>query len=77
MSEMVNRVRDVIANAQARGFNGPEALARLAISVMREPTEAMARVGFETWQTTGARSDTSQGVDIWRAMVDAALRETT
>ena len=70
MSEMVNRVRDVIANAQARGFNGPEALARLAISVMREPTEAMMEAG-------AIYADDNAVWRAWQAMIDAAMATTS
>ena len=75
MTEMVERVARVIDTA-ITGFEkgsdtpiwGPALFAaRLAIAVMREPTEAMISEGYQWTDTTVSEQ--------WRAMIDAALAE--
>ena len=72
MSEMVERVAKALAREYDRdpetdnvglGTQLSTAMARAAIAAMREPTEAMLYAG---WQ-----EDSS----IWRAMIDAALKD--
>jgi hypothetical protein len=69
MSEMVEKVSAAIAEAQARGFNGPEVLARVAITALREPTQAMGDA-----VTGGDQYSWPNPDETWRAMIDEALR---
>jgi hypothetical protein len=71
MSEMIKKVSAALAEAQARGFNGPEVLARVAISAMREPTIPMSNAGDREHRGVDDPDDTPR---VWRAMIDAALR---
>lgn len=85
MSEMVERVAKALlaVNVKRSGFvpafEPPwmiyEQEARVAIEAMREPSNGMCAVGFDAWLQTAVRSDTSQGTDIYRAMIDAALKD--
>ena len=67
---MVDKVSTAIADAQARGFNGPRSLARVAIVALREPTAAMILAGVH-------HENMGDMAGRWRAMVDAALTETS
>lgn len=51
-----------------------EAIALAAIKAMREPTQDMEIAGTEQWLCEAAMEDRS-GAN-WRAMIDAALKET-
>jgi hypothetical protein len=69
--DMVERVaRAVDAEWASHIINGtlasPKDFARAAIAAMREPTEEMVRAQW---------SETTCGVEGWRAMIDAALNE--
>ena len=75
-SEMVERVaRTLWADADDFDFDtrGPETQkrirnrARLAIAAMREPTQAMA--------DTVAGLTRAQAIELWRAMIDTALKD--
>ena len=71
MSEsMVAQVEKAIAEAQARGFNGPRTLARAAIAAMREPTQAMVNAGR---QVPDDDSPYASPWRTWPVMIDAAL----
>lgn len=73
---MVERVARAIqafdGHAAAGGAEpGYEAIARAAIAAMREPTDEMMSV-TEWW---GDLTGRPEHVDVWRAMIDAALTE--
>jgi hypothetical protein len=68
VSEMVDRVADIIANGIADDLPSEE-IATKVIRVMREPTEAMVRAC--TWPNTDWNSSLE---DVWRCMIDGALK---
>jgi hypothetical protein len=82
MSEMVERVaREIWGNAN---MNYPPQLreqVRDMLTVMRNPTAEMTRAGFDALPYTLADdqlklpSKTVAVLDVWLAMIDAALKE--
>lgn len=76
MTDMIERVARALCEAASMNPNNwPHKVgaARAAIEAMMEPTDSMKSVGFEKWRATSIRSDTSQGADIYRAMLSEAL----
>jgi hypothetical protein len=74
MSEMVEKVSAAIAEAQARGFNGPEVLARVAITAMLEPTPGMIDAAdAERFGMSGITENSL--VAVYEQMIEAALRD--
>lgn len=79
-SDMVERVRLAIEKEQASKWNNLvacrlEDLARAAIEAMREPTEAMESAFFDAH--SDAETFFAEPGDCWRAMIDAALQESS
>jgi hypothetical protein len=82
MSELVERVARAMSERRAsRLYRIPDALddARVAIAAMREPTEAM-QVAGATEDVCVAHTAEHRGrcltpTHVWRAMIDAALKE--
>ncbi len=81
---MVELVARAMAEAEGDGWNRiwPHwmARARVAIGAMREPTEAMIRVGepvvYDCYSLEpGEGLDENPAVPTWEAMIDAALEE--
>lgn len=52
-----------------------EAIARAAIAAMREPSDAMRAAGERAALADGAHDCEVPMADVWRAMIDAALRD--
>lgn len=80
MSEMVERVAGAIYDAagdcdQEMNLAAARALARAAIAAMREPTEAMKAAGGFAYMERGGMNARDGSDDIWRAMIDAALKQ--
>jgi len=74
MGEMVERVAKALQEAHGPNLPSPyEAMARAAISAMREPTEAMVYASPEegTGWNEAARG---YAATYWSAMIDAALK---
>lgn len=75
MGEMVKRVAlairtEGLASSSAVAMASDEALlaaARAAVAALREPTNQMIHAG--------ALIETPHPITVWRAMIDAALRE--
>ena len=84
MSEsMIKRVADAMAE---RGVNDPGLAkavvdwgdyARAAIKAMREPTREMDGAGYDVEGLPGWTADrrAETHLNVWRAMIDAALKE--
>lgn len=77
-SEMVERVVRAMDHAEHKVIRNSEgvdmrvARARAAIAAMREPTEAMEKAGARTWDDDLCTE--TNALNMWRAMVDEALR---
>jgi len=70
MSEnMIERVaRAIEALMPNKSASEARIYARAAVAAMRDPTEAMRTAG-------NAESDWGTELEVWRAMIDAALRQ--
>jgi hypothetical protein len=66
MSEMVERLSTVFAEAIADGEDNAEYFARLALTTLREPTDEMKEAGY-------ANNFGYPSYEAWQAMIDAAL----
>ena len=79
MSEMIERVAAALTQEfePYRVFDEGEAerLARAAIAAMREPTVGVARAANDAFpDAPGETTCSALGSDLWRAMIDAALK---
>jgi len=59
---------DGLQSVQIDGFIDLLAMGRAAIQAMREPTEAMFKAGYETWD----KADAGTLEQSWPDMIDAA-----
>jgi len=84
MSEMVERMVAAFCAWHHAGRREPlcsepcedcPEMARVALEAMREPSEAMARVGEDVSAHFISRGYSSPPVEAWRAMIDAALSD--
>ncbi len=83
MSEMVFRVASALVDALGKdeALTGAECIrmARAAIEAMREPSDDMCEAGaayyHDNYQPGHAKEQTT-APDIWRSMIDEALRES-
>jgi len=77
-NEMVERVARAICDAEGKPWGvfdeAAIRLARVAIAVMREPTEAMVEIGRDARWRSPIR-DGNSAREIWRAMIDASLKD--
>lgn len=66
------------ADGTSIGAKGFRACARAAIAAMRDPTEAMSEVGYSAANSCVRGDDASVpeeiSGEIWRAMIDEAIR---
>lgn len=50
-------------------------LAKVAIKAMREPTKKMLKAAENEQSPSYEYNENGMSIDIWRAMIDAALKE--
>jgi hypothetical protein len=74
MSEVVERVKRVLAACRDVSSTGVAEIARVSIAAMRKPTEAMEDAGRRAMLSYGAHDCEVSPADIWRAMIDEALK---
>jgi hypothetical protein len=78
MSEMVNRVREALIEAnKTEGLLFSELMtlfARAAIAAMREPTESMLGAPFEFFAIAHPWASKDNRRSHWQSMIDEALK---
>jgi hypothetical protein len=76
MSEMVERVREMLSHWSLNGCEDAHELARDILEALREPTEAMLAAGLDGYRFGAQNDDEGYAVaadQCWQAMIDAAL----
>ena len=78
MSEMVDRICDLLMEHGCGNSEQCEKTARAAITAMREPTEAMVTKVAKGMRNVRYLQDETRetiAIDAWKAMIDAALSD--
>jgi hypothetical protein len=78
MSEMVDRICDLLMEHGCGNSEQCEKTARATIAAMREPTEAMVTKVAKGMRNVRYLQDETRetiAIDAWKAMIDAALSD--
>lgn len=86
MSEVTRRLTDAMLEYARKNHDDgacvalvyvADDLARVAIEAMREPSEAMLIAALNNMEDQQADRETILPIEVWRAMIDAALKPET